>query len=81
MNINRTLWALCRYRALFGALAIIIVGYLLLIINNLNGDSGSYSFINWLYYHPDSVFGWGILGGIFGSLWHVIATLERDLGR
>ena len=81
MDIKRTLWALCLCRVSFGFLTLVIVGYLLLIVNNLNGDTGSYSFVNWIYYHPDSVFGWGIIGGIFGVLWHVISTLDRDLRR
>lgn len=81
MQPERRRLVLCLCRMCFGALAIIIAGYLLLIVNNLNGDTGSYSFINWIYYHPSSVFGWAILGGIFGLLWHVITTLERESGR
>ena len=59
----------------------ISVGYLLLIVNNLNGNDGSYSFLNWLYYRPSSVFGWAVLGGVLGLLWHTIARLESTVSR
>jgi hypothetical protein len=54
------------------------VGYLLMALNNLNGDSGSYSMFFWFYRMPVQPIGWMIFGGVLGALWHAISQLNSN---
>jgi hypothetical protein len=69
---------LCLCRAVFAALAFLPIGYLLLIVNNLNGNEGSYSFYNWLTRAPMSVLGWAFFGAVLGCLWHAMSRLNSN---
>jgi hypothetical protein len=69
---------LCLCRAAFAALVFLPIGYLLLIVNNLNGDGGSYSFPNWLSHDPVSALGWATFGAVLGCLWHTISRMNSN---
>jgi len=74
--MSRNIWlALCRM--LFGALVAIPVGYLLVVVEYLNGDT-NYSIYYWFYRVPQQPFGWMVFGAVLGGLWHVISRLNSN---
>ena len=71
---KKTWLGICR--ATFGGLACVPLGYLLMAVNNLNGDSGSYSLLNWILRVPSGPLGWALFGIVMGLLWHAISSLK-----
>lgn len=69
---------LCLYRAAFGVIASVPLGYFVFSLPSIGTPEGGEPILWWIKFRPGSFAFWLLFGAALGLLWHLIARAENS---